>query len=67
MFSTRQAANELGIDRVTLQRYIAFGKIRPPAVQNICGVRIRLWSRREVERLRKNLPNIKDGRRKAKR
>jgi hypothetical protein len=62
-FSTRQAAKMLGIGSSTLAGYIAGGKIpAPKAVQVDCKM-VHLWTSREIERVRKLLPNIEDGRR----
>jgi hypothetical protein len=62
--STREAARKLGISLISLQRYIAAKKISAPKLQKIGGVRIRLWTDRDVMRVRKELPKIKNGRRK---
>ena len=62
-FSTRQAAKMLGIGSSTLARYIAAGKIPTPKAVQIGGMSIHLWTAREIERVRKLLPEIEDGRR----
>jgi hypothetical protein len=52
--STRYAAKRLGISLMTLQRYIADGNwIKAPALQKIGGVRVRLWSDRDIARAKK--------------
>jgi predicted site-specific integrase-resolvase len=52
--SSREAAKKLGISLMTLQRYIADGNwIKAPRVQNVGGVKVRLWTNRDVERARK--------------
>jgi predicted site-specific integrase-resolvase len=52
--SSREAAKKLGISLMTLQRYIADGNwIKAPQLQNVGGVRVRLWTDRDVERARK--------------
>jgi hypothetical protein len=52
--SSREAAKELKISLMTLQRYIADGNwIKAPALQNIGGVKVRLWAKRDIERARK--------------
>jgi excisionase family DNA binding protein len=61
-FSTRQAAKMLGIGSSTLARYIAAGKIPAPKAVQIGGMSIHLWTEREIERVRKLLPKIEDGR-----
>jgi hypothetical protein len=60
--STREAARKLGISLISLQRYIAAKKITAPKLQNIGGVRIRLWTARDIKRVRKELPGLKNGR-----
>ena len=60
--STREAAAKLGISLISLQRYIATKKISAPKVQRIGGVRVRLWTDRDIKRVRKELPGIRNGR-----
>ena len=39
---------------MTLQRYIADGNwIKAPALQMVGGVKVRLWTERDIERARK--------------
>ncbi len=66
-YSTREAAEKLGISLMTLQRYIAAKKIQAPKLQRVGGVTVRLWSAHDIERVRKLLPKIADGRKKRKR
>jgi len=40
---------------MTLQRYIAAKKISTPRVQVIGGVRVRLWTARDIKRARKQI------------
>jgi len=61
-YSTREAAQMLGLDWRTIQNYIAQGKIVAPPVQKIGGGKFRAWTDRDIERLRKLLPKIKNGR-----
>jgi excisionase family DNA binding protein len=65
-YSTRQAAKKLGISLMTLQRYLAAKKFTAPKVQRVGGVRVRLWSDKDIEQTRKILPKVKNGRRKEK-
>jgi excisionase family DNA binding protein len=65
-YSTREAAERLGIDRVTLQRYIAKGVISAPPVKSLGGGQFREWTDRDIEEVRKKLPKVKNGRRKKK-
>ena len=65
-YSTRQAAKKLGLSLITLQRYLAAKKFPAPKVQRVGGVRVRLWSEKDIEQTRKILPKVKNGRRKEK-
>ena len=51
-FSTRYAARAVGISLMTLQRWIADGDIRPPALQIVKGRATRLWKADDLKRLR---------------
>ncbi len=64
--STREAARKLGISLMTLQRYIAAGRIRAPKVRLVGSLAVRLWTDRDIERVRKQLTKIANGRRKKK-
>jgi len=48
-----------------LQRYIAAKKITPPKLRALGSVRVRLWTERDINRVRKELPGIKNGRSKG--
>jgi len=61
-YSTREVARELGLDWRTIQRYIAAGKIPAPQVEIIGGGKLRIWTAEDIERVRKILPKIKNGR-----
>jgi predicted DNA-binding transcriptional regulator AlpA len=61
-FSTRQAAKKLGLDATTLSRYIAAKKVPAPKTVQLGGIRVHAWSARDIERVRKLLPKIKNGR-----
>ncbi len=56
----------LGIHPITLQRYIGKGVISAPALRTLGGGQFREWTNRDIERVRKQLPKIKNGRRKRK-
>ena len=62
MYSTRQAAKKLGINNGTLSRYISSGKIPAPNTATAGGMTIHMWSEEEIERARKLLPKIANGR-----
>jgi predicted DNA-binding transcriptional regulator AlpA len=61
-FSTRQAAKKLGLDATTLSRYIAAKKVPAPKTVRLGGIRVHAWSERDIERVRRLLPKIKNGR-----
>jgi hypothetical protein len=52
-YSTVQAAKRCGLHPVTLQRWIAGRKFSAPPMQRVGGVVVRLWTNRDVERIRK--------------
>ena len=52
----------LGLDWRTIQRYIAAKKIPVPPVQTLGGGKYRVWTERDVEKVRKLLPKIANGR-----
>jgi predicted site-specific integrase-resolvase len=61
-YSTREAAKKLGLDIRSIQRYITKGKISAPPVQRLGGGKYRVWTDEDIERLRKILPKIANGR-----
>ena len=61
-FSTHQVAKKLGIGMATLTRHIQAGKIPAPETKRVGGMRIRLWSETDIERVRALLPQIANGR-----
>lgn len=61
-YSTRQVATQLGMGVATLSRYISSGKIPAPKSVKGGGMTIHLWSETDIERVRKLLPKIKNGR-----
>jgi len=52
-YSTVQAAKMLGIHQPSLQRLIRQKRVPAPPIQMIGGIRVRLWTKRDVERARK--------------
>jgi transposase len=64
--STREASRKLGISLISVQRYIAAKRITAPKLQKIGGVRLRLWTDRDIKRVRRQLPGIKNWRSKRK-
>ena len=65
-YSTREAAKMLGIGMMTLNRHIAAKKVTVPPVQHVGGSRFRAWKQSDVERVRKQMLKIKNGRRRRK-
>ncbi len=60
--STEQVAKKLGIGKSSLSRYILAGKVPAPRETMAGGIRLRLWSEENIERLREVLPKITNGR-----
>jgi hypothetical protein len=61
-YSSRQAAVKLGISLSTLNKFIGLGQIQEPPVTQVAGMRVRLWTDADIERVRKILPKIANGR-----
>jgi excisionase family DNA binding protein len=61
-YSTREAAKKLGVSLLSIQRYIAAGKILAPPVLNVGGGKLRIWTEAEIEHVRQLLPKIANGR-----
>ncbi len=54
--TTREAATQLGVSRVTLQRYIAKKLITPPKpVKMGKKSKIRFWTTKDIQRVKKEL------------
>ena len=51
LYTTEEAAKRAGVSRQTLQTWIAVGKIKAPEL--IRPVRIRLWSKEDIEQLKR--------------
>jgi|HubBroStandDraft_6_1064221.scaffolds.fasta_scaffold2230401_1 hypothetical protein len=65
-FSTREAAEKLGVTILTLQRHVAAKTVDAPAIVKVGGVAVRLWTNRDIEKARKVLLGTKPGRKKKK-
>ena len=61
-YSTREAANRLGITQATLSTYIKLGKVPAPQILDIGRRKVHSWSEADIERVRKLLPKIANGR-----
>ena len=53
LLTTRDAAKAGGISLVTLQRWIAAGKVRAPKLKVLGKVKVSLWSKADIARIRK--------------
>jgi len=60
--SSRQAARKLGIPETTLSTYLKAGKIPEPQSIIAGNMKIYLWTDADIERARKLLPKIANGR-----
>jgi len=63
-YSTREAAKELGVTLLTLQRHVSARTVDAPPLSKVGGVKVRLWSDRDIAKARKVLAGIKPGRKK---
>lgn len=61
-YSTRDVARRLGIGFTSINRYITAKKIPAPPLIEVGSVSARLWTEDDVERVRKLLANIANGR-----
>ena len=52
-YSTAQVAAKIGVHKITLIRWLLDGKVREPRRVNQAGQAIRIWTDRDVERVRK--------------
>ncbi len=52
-YSSSQAAKLIGVTLRTLQTWIREGKVKAPKLSTVGGVKVRLWSKADVERIRK--------------
>jgi len=61
-YSSRQAARKLGLLPATLSHYIVTQKIPAPKSVTTGGITVHLWTEADIERVRKLLPKIANGR-----
>jgi excisionase family DNA binding protein len=52
-YTTREAAKAVGITRVTLQAWIAKGKLKAPQMRIVDGRAVRLWTASDMAALRR--------------
>ena len=57
-YTTKEAAQVVGINRVTLQRWIARRKVKAPKPRLRNGVGVRLWTESDVARLRREKQKV---------
>jgi len=62
MVSTREAARKLGLNPKTLSRYIQQGKVPAPTILKVGSASLHAWTEEDIERVRKLLPKIANGR-----
>lgn len=62
IISTREAAKRLGIHFTTLAHHIVNGKLPEPSVIQFGKNSMHAWTEEEIERARKLLPKIANGR-----
>ncbi len=62
LYSTTEAAKRLGIGLKTLARYIEDEKVPTPKFLKAGKITIHAWTEKEIERVRKLLPKIANGR-----
>jgi hypothetical protein len=64
LFSTREAAEKLGVTLLTLQRHVSAKTVDAPPLEKVGGVSVRLWTARDIEKARRFLAGVKPGRKK---
>jgi len=52
-YSTSEAARLIGVNRVTLQRWLIAGKVKEPRKVRAGGVEARIWTDRDLERVQR--------------
>jgi excisionase family DNA binding protein len=51
-FSTQEVANLIGVHKVTLKRWLSSGRVKEPRHERIGRQNWRVWTERDVQRLR---------------
>jgi len=62
IYSSREAAKKLGVTQPTLHNYVKAGKIPEPRTVQIGRLKVHSWTEEDIERVRKLLPKIANGR-----
>ncbi|MGC1418437.1 MAG: MerR family transcriptional regulator [Candidatus Acidiferrum sp.] len=52
-YSTAKVAAKVGVSKLTLTRWLKSGKVKEPRRVNQGGIELRIWTDRDVERVRK--------------
>jgi hypothetical protein len=52
-YSTPEAARKCGIHHITLQRWVSEMRFKAPKLQRIGSIAVRLWTDRDIERVKK--------------
>lgn len=52
LFTTREAAQTIGVRRETLQKWIRNGRVKPPKITFQGRRKVRLWSRDDIRKLK---------------
>lgn len=60
-YSTGEAAEQIGISRQTLQKWIASLRINAPKAIEMGRLSVRLWTKAEIERARQFKGTLKRG------
>ena len=61
-YSTNQTAKKLGITGAALSKYIKAGKVPAPKIVRTGWKDVHIWTDEDIEKLRKLLPKIANGR-----
>jgi len=56
-YSISEAARELGVRRTTLYKWLQKKVIPAPAVQFVSGIRLRVWTEKQMDEIRKYKAN----------
>jgi excisionase family DNA binding protein len=62
-YSTREAAQVLGVSMATINRYVAAGSIPVPPLTRVGGVKVRLWNHKDIAKAHAVLSGLAYGRR----
>jgi|HubBroStandDraft_6_1064221.scaffolds.fasta_scaffold1320327_2 predicted site-specific integrase-resolvase len=53
-YSTKQVAEAVGVNRVTLQRWLLSGDLPEPERLKVAGIDVRVWRNQDIERVREH-------------